>query len=304
MRAVDLFAGAGGFTVAAELAGAQVVWAANHWPEAVRTHEANHPETQHVCQDLRQADWTAVPAHDLLLASPACQGHSPARGKERPHHDATRATAFAIIDALDCHMPKAALIENVPAMMNWRLFNAWCGALNDLGYAVAPHVVDAADHGVPQHRERLMIVATRSKHPLQLHFDPKPHVPASSFIRFDQGDWTPVDRPGRAPSTLERVLNGRKSYGERFLMPYYGSGSGKTGRSLARPIGTITTRDRWAVVDGGRMRMLSKDENRAAMSFPTDYRLPAQHKLAVHMLGNAVPPLMAQDFIAAVAARI
>ena len=93
MIAVDLFAGAGGSSIGAEAAGARVVLAANHWRAAIDTHKANHPHTEHWLQDLQQADFREAPAHDLLLASPACQGHSPARGKERPHHDAQRATA-------------------------------------------------------------------------------------------------------------------------------------------------------------------------------------------------------------------
>ena len=63
------------------MAGLDVVWAANHWPDAVRWHEANHPDTQHACQDLPQANWAHVLPHDLLLASPCCQGHAYARGK-------------------------------------------------------------------------------------------------------------------------------------------------------------------------------------------------------------------------------
>jgi len=81
IKAADLFAGLGGFTEGAEAAGVDVVWAANHWPQAVECHRRNHPRVEHLCQDLQQADWTTVPRHDLLLASPACQGHSKARGK-------------------------------------------------------------------------------------------------------------------------------------------------------------------------------------------------------------------------------
>jgi DNA (cytosine-5)-methyltransferase 1 len=82
------------------------------------------------------------------------------------------------------------------------------------------------------------------------------------------------------------------------VAPYYGSGSGETGRSLSRPLGTITTRDRWSVINGEQMRMLSADECRAAMGFPADYRLPTTHKEAVHLLGNAVCPPVAADVIA------
>ena len=57
------------------MAGCSVVYAANHWPLAVEWHAANHPGTDHACQDLQQADFTALPDHDVLLASPSCQGH-------------------------------------------------------------------------------------------------------------------------------------------------------------------------------------------------------------------------------------
>lgn len=103
MNAIDLFAGAGGFTTGAALAGCRVLYAANHWPTAVEWHAANHPGTVHACQDLQQADFRTAPAHDLLLASPACQGHSPARGKDQPHHDAQRATAWAVVTCAEVH---------------------------------------------------------------------------------------------------------------------------------------------------------------------------------------------------------
>ena len=82
-------------------------------------------------------------------------------------------------------------------------------------------------------------------------------------------------------------------------MPYYGSGSGLTGRSLERPLGTVTTRDRWALVDGDRMRMLQPPEYRAIMGFPDDYVLPRQRNLAIHLLGNAVCPAVAHDLVVA-----
>lgn len=299
MNAIDLFAGLGGWSTGAKQAGVNVLWAANHWPSAVEWHAANHPNTTHVCQDLHQADWSQVPRHDLLLASPCCQGHSKARGKAsgNPQHDASRSTAWAVVSAAEVHKPEAAIIENVPEFTDWALYPAWAAAMNALGYQLAPHVIDCADLGVPQNRERLFIVATRSKAPLFLNLPKFEHVHATSFIDFNSGSWSPIDKPGRAQATLERVANGRAIHGDRFVMSYYGNT--KIGRSLNRPIGTITTRDRWAVVDGDRMRMLTADENLLAMSFPSDVKRPASHKLTVHMAGNAVPPLAAQRIIQA-----
>lgn len=297
IRAIDLFAGLGGFSEGAEQAGCSVVWAANHWREAVDMHAANHPTTAHACQDLHQQDWTMVPSHDLLMASPACQGHTPARGKERPHHDACRSTAWAVVSALECHRPAAGIVENVPAFLKWALFPAWCAALNALGYAVAPHVVDCADLGVPQHRERAFIALTRSANPIVLQLPKRRHVPAASIIDFTTGRWSPIERTGRAAATLARIANGRQQHGDRFLSSFYGATKG--GRCLTRPIGTITTRDRWAIIDGDRMRMISVDEARRAMTFRASYLLPANSRSAMHMLGNAVPPVAAREVIMA-----
>lgn len=306
MRAIDLFSGAGGFSTGAAMAGAQVVWAANHWKLAVQYHAANHPSAQHVCQDLHQAKWEQVPSHDLMLASPCCQGHSKARGKANgnPQHDASRSTAWAVVGAAEFHRPVGFVVENVPEFLEWALYPAWAGALASLGYSLAPHVLDAADHGVAQNRVRLFLVGTRSKAPLHLSLQPQEVIPAESFVDFGSGRWSEIDRPGRSANTLARIASGRGRHGERFLAPYYGSGSGETGRSLHRPVGTITTRDRWAVVDGKRMRMLTRHECRAAMGFPADYKLPDAHKDAVHLLGNAVCPPVAAKVIKAVMERV
>lgn len=297
MNCIDLFAGAGGFSEGATLAGCNVVWAGNHWPAAVAVHAENHPEAAHVCQDLQQCDWTQVPCHDLMLASPACQGHTRARGKERPHHDATRSTAWAVVSALECHQPNAGVVENVPEFLKWALYPAWCAAVNALGYAVAPHLIDAANCGVPQHRLRVFIALTRSKSPLRISLARRDHIAAASIIDFDSGRWSQINKPGRSSATLSRIHAGRAVHGDRFLTAYYGNEHG--GRSLDRPIGTITTRDRWAVIDGDRMRMLSVEECRRAMGFRDSFRLPARQKDAMHMLGNAVCPPVARDVIEA-----
>lgn len=292
MKGIDLFAGLGGSSTGARMAGVDIVWAGNHWQKAVEIHAMNHPGAQHVCQDLHQANWEKVPKHDIMFASPCCQGHSKARGRKagNPQHDASRSTAWAVVAAAEFHTPEFVIVENVKEFLLWALYPAWSSAMQALGYSLAPHVVDCADLGVPQNRERMFIVCTQSKFPRFLNLPKMPHSPASSFISFDAGKWQPIEKPGRATATLTRVKNGRAQFGERFLMPYYGSGSGLTGRCLSRPIGTITTRDRWAVVDGNHMRMINDDEVMTGMSFPAEYIKPPSHKLCVHMAGNAVPP--------------
>ncbi len=136
----------------------------------------------------------------------------------------------------------------------------------------------------------MVLVATRSKHPVHLRLEKQPRIPASDVIDFNAGKWSAVHKKGRSPATLRRVSRGRAEFGDRFLAPFYGSGSGLTGRSLHRPIGTLTTKARWAVVDGDRMRMVSVPEACRFTGLPEGYVVPKNVADANHMIGNAVPP--------------
>jgi len=162
---------------------------------------------------------------------------------------------------------------------------------------VAPHLVDAADHGVPQHRARLFLLCTRSNHPMHLDMERQPHRAIADVIDWSAGGWSDIERAGRSVATLKRIDAGRCRFGERFLAPYYSSGSGLTGRSIHRPIGTITTRDRWALIDGQRMPMLCDAEATVAMGFPARYALPGKHRDDLFMLGNAVCPPVVADLL-------
>lgn len=294
MKAIDLFAGAGGFSTGAKLAGCEVIWAANHWQLAVDTHRANHPGAFHLCQDLHQANWSLVPDHDLMVASPACQGHSKARGKDRAHHDACRSTAWAVVSCAEIKRPRFILIENVPEFYDWQLFKVWRDALKALGYRTNENVFNAADFGVPQSRERAFILCSLEQE-CQLRSPKQTHIPAAAVIDFSAGNWSLISKPGRSPATIEQINNGRAIHGNRFLIAYYGNE--RNGRSLQKPIGTITTRDRFGVIDGDKMRMLTVNEARKAMGFPDDYQLPQNNRLAMHFLGNAVCPPQAAGLI-------
>ncbi|WP_026959834.1 DNA cytosine methyltransferase [Aliagarivorans taiwanensis] len=297
LKGIDLFAGAGGNTIAGTNAGIEMVYAANHWQMACDIHRSNHPSIEVACQDLQQADWSRLPAHDIGLASPCCQGHSKARGKERAHHDTQRNTAWAVVGCAEYHKEDVWLVENVVDFLDWPLFPSWLDAMRRLGYAMAPYIIDSADHGVPQHRERVYMVFTRSKHPIELTLPKRPHVPVSSVIEWESYNWSKIEKTGRSPKTLARVKSGRERFGDRFVFPYYSSGSGKTGRSLDRPLGTVTTVDRWAIVQGDMMRMFQPSEYRKVMNFPENYLLPSTRREAIKMLGNAVTPIVPEDLL-------
>ena len=332
-RVVDYFAGLGGFTLGASRAGATVVQAINHWPLAVEMHRRNHPSVAHACEDLTRFDPRRLPAFDVLTAGPACQGHSLANGAAvgTEHYaswDASRATAWSVIDCAEVRRPRGIVVENVMRFVKWKLWDLWWQALRALGYEVRVQCCDAQHYGAPQERPRVIVTAVLGREAPQVPGAravyersevvtlggrreavwrwrklPLPRVrpvPIVEVIAWSEGEWSRIDRPGRSPATLARVARGRARFGARFVMPYNGSGSGLTGRSLARPLGTVTAADRWAVVDGDRMRMFTLSELRAAMGFPEGYELPRVRKDATEMVGNAIVPALARRAVRAV----
>jgi DNA (cytosine-5)-methyltransferase 1 len=292
MRAIDLFAGAGGFTLGAQRAGADVLWAANHWPEAVQAHATNHPNTIHSCQDLRQADFTNIPDHDILMASPACQGHARARGQERPHHDALRSTAWAVIAAVEAKHPTHVLVENVPEFTSWALYPVWRQALTTYGYHVTEHVLNASDFGVPQQRKRVFVLASKHKHEIA---PPRNNIPTilQDVVDFNVGRWSPIDQ--KVPATRDQARRAQEKHGSRCAIVY--NGSRNAGRPLNQPAPTITTVDRIALLDDTRMRMLTIDECKRIMGFPETYQLARRKKDSLKLLGNAVCPPVAEHII-------
>lgn len=293
MRVVDYFAGAGGWTTGARQAGATVLEAYNHWPRAVETHSRNHPETHHVCQDLAIANHSKVADHDLFIASPSCVGFTRARGKERKGHDEMRATMWCVVDLLEAKRTPQFLVENVPEARDWELYLVWKMALATLGYSLEEHVLDASQWGVPQERVRLVITGRHNGPALKLVTPEVQGASAESIIDWKSGRWGSTN--DRAVRTMGCIAHGRAMGWQRFLVPYFGNT--KTARSISRPIGTITTRDRYGIVDGDRYRMLSVVEAQRAMSFPADYVLTGNAEEQKKQLGNAVPPELARRIV-------
>lgn len=301
IKGIDLFAGAGGTSTGALMAGVDIIWAANHNPVAVEYHAKNHPQISHVCQDLQQADWSQVPEHDILYASPCCQGHSRAAGKVKTtlKADLSRSTAWAVISCLEAHKTPVAIIENVEDFLRWSLYEPWVLALKKLGYSLSVNLINLSSLGAPQNRKRLILIATRSKAHFKLNI-PKVRdlVPARSIIdlREELYVWDKVS--SRVKATQYRVKNGRKDFGGIFLDAAYGSA--RTGRSLDKPLGTVMTTNKHSLVVGDMIRPISIREQAAAQTFPDDYIWPVSKTLTKLMIGNAVPPLMAKEVSKAV----
>ncbi len=310
-RALDLFSGAGGFTCGATQAGAVVVWAANHWPEAVDCHAANHPTVAHVTQDLAEMDWTRCPQASLLLASPACQGHSqagqPARkgtgGNFKPDPvrlrlkgQRDRNTSWAVLAAADTIRPETILVENVADLQRWEAFEAWLGVLQSFGYQTRTHTLNGLHYGGAQDRPRTVVTASLGK-PIDL----VPSLEAPRCIQdcldpddIQENNWTDIGL--KSARMLWRMRKAQREAGARC---FWANVSESRGRPLDEPFPTATTKSgsQWYLLDGDRGRVLNPREIARSMSFPSTYKLPRARGLAGELLGNAIDVRLARGMV-------
>ena len=299
MRASDFFAGLGGFTLGAELAGLRVELAANHWPAAVEWHERNHPETRHLCQDLGQLDMRELSPGGILLASPACQGFSsngrPGRStssRAAVKHQADRNTSYAILAAADTARPEAIIVENVEDFLLWDLFGPWRAFLEAMGYHVREHVLRASSYGSPQERDRAVVTAAL-RGPIELEREPAPSsLTIGDCLEADAGGWVAIDskvrpRAPKAGQMRDRMLAAQNVAGRRCVWANVDS---SVGRPLDARFATITTKTigQLYLLDGDRCRLFTPRELARAQSFPDTYELPEERTLAGKLIGNAI----------------
>ena len=157
MKAFDLFCGAGGASLGLHRAGFEVL-GFEIWDAACRVHDLNGFAT--VRGDLDETDWAGFDAPDLLWASPPCQPFSKSGSRLGATDDRNGVPAF--LRAVVALRPRAIAMENVMGLATskhrWYL-DFIVNALVDLGYEARTAVLDAADFGVPQRRQRVFVIA-------------------------------------------------------------------------------------------------------------------------------------------------
>lgn len=303
IRAIDLFCGVGGSSWGAQAAGVKVVAAFDLWELAGKNFSANFPRAHFYPGRLEDLNCRRLVLEvgriDLILASPECRNHSPARGN-KPDCDISKNTAFQVVRIARALLPRWIIIENVVSMRRWSRYKEFKGALENLGYRIREQVLNATDFGVPQKRRRLFILCDREEVPRRTPSLADRGSAASSFICMNGSfRWSPLRTKRRAKATLERANRAIKALGRSkpFLLVYYGSDKAGGWQQLSTPLRTITTLDRFAVVKpsakGYIMRMLQVPELQAAMGMDR-MRLPhGTRREKIKMIGNAVcPPVM------------
>lgn len=156
---IDLFAGIGGIRLGFESVGGKCIFSSEFDEDACKTYEANFGE--HPAGDITKIDAKSIPDFDILLGGFPCQAFS-IIGKREGFANETCGTLFFDIERiLREKKPKAFMLENVrnlTAHDNGNTFKIITSHLEALGYKVFSKVLNALDYGVPQKRERIIIV--------------------------------------------------------------------------------------------------------------------------------------------------
>lgn len=164
LTAVSLFSGAGGLDVGFEKAGFETVFSNEFDHDAAEAWRINRPQTAHVMVEGNiydhMDDLAAFRGADVLFGGPPCQGFSVA-GKMDPK-DARSQLVWLFMDAVERVCPKVFVMENVAALGNldkWKSVRDGIVERGEaLGYRVSYKVHHAPDYGVPENRDRIIII--------------------------------------------------------------------------------------------------------------------------------------------------
>ena len=174
-RLVSLFSGCGGLDLGFEQVGFNRVWANDFDKDAQAVFRLNLGEIDG--RDIRDVPADEIPECDIVLAGFPCQPFSNA-GNRKGVHDSRGMLYQECLRIVEAKKPSVFLFENVKGLMSSkyvdgrRLVDVIVSDLDTIGYNVTYKVVNASDYGVPQNRQRLIMVGIRKDYGLYFQFPP------------------------------------------------------------------------------------------------------------------------------------
>lgn len=295
-RFIDLFAGIGGIRIAFERAGGECVFSSEWNKYACKTYQENFGSFP--VGDITKIDEKNIPAFDVLCAGFPCQPFSIAGvskknslGRKHGFEDRDQGNMFfEIIRIAKYHQPRILYLENVKNLVSHdrgNTFQIIRAALENLGYEIDFQIYDAAGF-VPQHRERIVIVACKT-HKISL----------------------PVQLPGtgmKVRNILEKKVDSKyilsdKLWGflQRYAKKHKEKGNG-FGFGLANLDGVTRTLSARYYKDGSEILIPVKDSNPRRLTprecarlqgYPDSFKIPVSDTQAYRQFGNSVcVPLM------------
>lgn len=341
LTAIDLFSGAGGFSAGLMRAGFEVVGAVDAWKVAVETYRLNfkHPVLREDVGTLTaESFWRGVRREpvpvDLVVGGPPCQGFSIQRRGEDddPRNDLVFAFGRFVCDI----RPRMFIMENVPGLLGQRgqsVLKRLGSTLARGGYVYRTALINAADYGVPQRRRRVLCFGWRTADVAP--FDPPPptHTEETFQTVRDAIDDLPPPAPDRASArdplhyrmrlskkNLERLRlippgKGFESLPVDLRVECHKQGANRIGHRNVygrldpdAPSATITARfdsfTRGMFAHPSEDRNITLREGARLQTFDDGFRFKGTQEEIAALIGNAVPPLLAEVMGAAVATHL
>lgn len=295
--AVSLFCGAGGLDMGFDRAGFKTIWANDMDANACKTHQ-NWSKATVVCGDISKVDYAAIPVSDVILGGFPCQGFS--LSGPRKIDDSRNVLYKHYVKLVRQNKPKAFVGENVKGLLTMgdgKIIDAIVADFAECGYDVYCKLVNAKNFGVPQDRERVIIVGFRQ----DLH------------VR----DFKLPDTNGQTMTLREAIGNMPQvkscdvcdaPYSSRYMSRNRKRGWDDVAYTVPAMAKQVTLwpgspdmkkldKDLWAFGDEGTTRRLSWREAAAIQTFPTDLEFSGDLTSIYKQIGNAVPVKLA-EFVA------
>lgn len=312
---IDLFAGIGGIRKGFENAGGTCLFTSEWDRFAQQTYHANYRDNRPVAGDITEISSDDIPEHDVLLAGFPCQpfsiaGVSKKNALGRNHGfacDAQGTLFFDVARVLEAKRPKAFMLENVKNLKGHdkgRTFEVIMNTLeNELGYKVDYKVIDA-QHFVPQHRERIVIVGFKQDAGFsfdELHLPEKGSIKMDSVLHPENGTENteePYTEGKNAIVNKKYTLSDKlwgylQNYAAKHKAKGNGFGFGLVGpHDIARTLSARYYKDGSEIlVNQGKRknpRRLTPRECARLMGYNDDFKIPVSDTQAYKQFGNSV----------------
>lgn len=297
MNVVSLFSGAGGLDLGFIKAGHKIIWANDNFADAVKTYRRNIGD-HIVCEDISKIKSNDIPDHDILIGGFPCQGFSIANAN-RQSNDERNKLYLELLRVLIKKKPKFFLAENVKGILSLnqgKIFEMILLDLANAGYTVKYKVLNAADFGVPQKRERVIILGVRNDISFRLEYPEPTHSECSNLFE-NKKQWISIGEALKDIPEPEEIHTLSNHTYSKFKLKFNGY-IGNRAIDPTKPAPTVTARgdEKGGVVvlhHPKNHRRMSARELALTQSFPINFIFEGKNSSVYRQIGNAVPPKLA-----------
>lgn len=294
MKIVSLFSGAGGLDLGFKLAGHEIIWANDIDKDACETYAENIGD--HIlCKDIRDIKVSDIPDCDIVIGGFPCQGFSMANMRRNIKDERNQLYKF-FYSVIKEKQPKYFVAENVKGILSLGAGSVIKQIETDFqeaGYLTSVNLVNMADYGVPQTRQRVVILGQR----IDLSSKMRISLPAKTNSKNPEKDglpgWISVKEAiGRFPNPDEP--NDVKNHIYSAYKVEYRNFTGHRQTDPDKPSPTILARGNGkggvcAIPHYNGKRRMTIRESAAVQTFPDDFHFVGAMNSCYRQIGNAVP---------------